>query len=52
MAHYGTLGDYRFSDTEEVASDIRGAKVYGPDNEQARLMTWFLIARPARLCMW
>jgi sporulation protein YlmC with PRC-barrel domain len=34
MAHYGTLGDYRFSDTEEAASDIRGAKVYGPDNEQ------------------
>jgi len=34
MAHYGTLGDYRFSDTTEAAGDIRGAKVYGPDNEQ------------------
>jgi sporulation protein YlmC with PRC-barrel domain len=33
MAHYGTLGDYRFNDTEEAASDIRGAKVYGPDDE-------------------
>ena len=34
MAHYGTLGDYRFSDTEEAASDIRGSKVYGPNDEQ------------------
>jgi sporulation protein YlmC with PRC-barrel domain len=34
VAHYGTLGDYRFSDTQEAASDIRGAKVYGPNNEQ------------------
>lgn len=33
MAHYGTLGDYRFSDTKEAASDIRGAKVYGPSDE-------------------
>lgn len=33
MAHYGTLGDYRFSDTKEAASDIRGAKVYGPNGE-------------------
>lgn len=33
MAHYGSLGDYRFSDTEEAASDIRGAKVYGPNND-------------------
>ncbi len=33
MAHYGTLGDYRFSDTEEAVSDIRGAKVYGPNDE-------------------
>jgi sporulation protein YlmC with PRC-barrel domain len=30
MARYGTLGDYRFSDPEEAAADIRGAKVYGP----------------------
>jgi sporulation protein YlmC with PRC-barrel domain len=29
MARYGTLGDYRFSDTQEAALDIRGAKVYG-----------------------
>lgn len=33
MAHYGTLGDYRFNDTQEAASDIRGAKVYGPNDE-------------------
>lgn len=31
MAHYGSLGDYRFSDTQEAAGDIRGAKVYGPN---------------------
>ena len=29
MARYGTLGDYRFSDTQEAALDIRGAKLYG-----------------------
>ena len=29
MARYGTLGDYRFSNTEEAASDIRGSKLYG-----------------------
>jgi sporulation protein YlmC with PRC-barrel domain len=29
MARYGTLGDYRFSNTQEAAIDIRGAKVYG-----------------------
>ncbi len=34
MAHYGTLGDYRFNDTQEAASDIRGAKVYGPKDEE------------------
>lgn len=33
MAHYGSLGDYRFADTQEAANDIRGAKVYGPNNE-------------------
>ena len=32
MARYGTLGDYRFSDTQEAAQDIRGAKVYGPQD--------------------
>ena len=34
MARYGTLGDYRFSDTQEAALDIRGAKVYGPKDEK------------------
>lgn len=34
MARYGTLGDYRFADTEEAANDIRGSKVYGPDDEK------------------
>lgn len=34
MARYGTLGDYRFSDTQEAAIDIRGAKVYGPKDEK------------------
>lgn len=34
MARYGTLGDYRFSDTKEAASDIRGAKVYGPKDQK------------------
>jgi hypothetical protein len=34
MARYGTLGDYRFSDTEEAAGDIRGSKVYGPGDEK------------------
>ena len=34
MARYGTLGDYRFSDTNEAASDIRGAKVYGPKDHK------------------
>jgi sporulation protein YlmC with PRC-barrel domain len=33
MAHYGRLNDYRFSDTE-AADDIRGAKVYGLDDEK------------------
>jgi hypothetical protein len=32
MARYGTLGDYRFSDTQEAALDIRGAKLYGPND--------------------
>lgn len=34
MARYGTLGDYRFADTEEAAGDIRGSKVYGPKDEK------------------
>lgn len=34
MARYGTLGDYRFSDTREAASDIRGSKVYGRSDEE------------------
>ena len=34
MARYGTLGDYRFSDTKEAASDIRGSKVYGRGDEE------------------
>lgn len=34
MARYGTLGDYRFSNTEGAASDIRGAKVYGRDDHK------------------
>jgi hypothetical protein len=31
MSHYGTLGSYAFSDTAE---DIRGAKLYGLDDEK------------------
>jgi sporulation protein YlmC with PRC-barrel domain len=34
MARYGTLGDYRFSDTQEAALDIRGTKVYGPKDQK------------------
>jgi sporulation protein YlmC with PRC-barrel domain len=34
MAHYGTLRDYRFSDTEAAEDDIRGAKVYGRTDEK------------------
>jgi hypothetical protein len=34
MAHYGTLRDYRFSDTEAAKDDIRGSKVYGPNDEK------------------
>jgi hypothetical protein len=34
MARYGTLGDYRFSDTQEAALDIRGAEVYGPKDQK------------------
>jgi len=34
MAHYGTLRDYRFSDTDAAKDDIRGSKVYGVDDEK------------------
>jgi len=34
MARYGTLGDYRFSNTQEAAIDIRGANVYGPGDQK------------------
>lgn len=33
MAHYGLLRDYRFDD-EGTADDIRGAKIYGQDDEK------------------
>lgn len=33
MAHYGTLGNYRFSDAD-TADDIRGSTVYGRDDEK------------------
>lgn len=34
MARYGSLGDYRFANTQEAAIDIRGAKVYGPKDQK------------------
>lgn len=34
MPRYGTLGDYRFSDTKDAAADIRGAKIYGRNDEK------------------
>jgi len=34
MARYGTLGDYRFTDTQEAATDIRGSKVYGLKDQE------------------
>jgi hypothetical protein len=34
MGRYGTLGDYRFSDTQEAALDIRGAKVFGLKDQE------------------
>jgi PRC-barrel domain len=34
MARYGTLGDYRFSDTQEATHDIRGSKLYGPKDQK------------------
>ncbi len=38
MGRYGTLGDYRFSDTQEAALDIRGAKIFGlKDHELGKI---------------
>jgi sporulation protein YlmC with PRC-barrel domain len=34
MAHYGTLRDYRFQDTDKIRDDIRGSKVYGINDEK------------------
>src|SRR5919204_30939 len=34
MAHYGTLQDYRFTDTDAAKDDIRGSKIYGRDDEK------------------
>ena len=34
MAHYGTLREYRFSDTDAVKDDIRGSSVYGVDDDK------------------
>ena len=34
MALYGTLGDYRFADIQEAALDIRGAALYGVNDEK------------------
>jgi hypothetical protein len=34
MPRYGTIGDYHFSDTEEAAVDIRGAKLYGLNDQK------------------
>jgi hypothetical protein len=33
MAHYGSLGEHRFSESD-IAHDIRGASVYGSDNQK------------------
>jgi sporulation protein YlmC with PRC-barrel domain len=34
MAHLGILGEYRFSDSEAAGADIRGASVYGTDDDK------------------
>src|SRR5207245_10055248 len=34
MTPVGTLRDYRFSDTDSAKDDIRGSKVYGPNDEK------------------
>jgi hypothetical protein len=33
MAHYGSLGEHRFSESD-IVHDIRGASVYGSDNQK------------------
>jgi hypothetical protein len=34
MSHLGTLRDYRFTDADEAADDVRGSKLYGPGDEK------------------
>jgi hypothetical protein len=34
MAHYGTLRDFHFTDIDETTDDIRGANVYGLNDEK------------------
>jgi sporulation protein YlmC with PRC-barrel domain len=34
MAHYGTLQDFRFSDPQAASEDIRGAHVYGRNDDK------------------
>ena len=34
MAHCGLLRNYRFSDSSEATEDIRGAKLYGVNDEK------------------
>jgi hypothetical protein len=34
MTRYGTLGDYRFTNTQEAALDIRGSKIYGIEDQK------------------
>jgi sporulation protein YlmC with PRC-barrel domain len=34
MANYGTLRDYHFGDVDEAKDDVRGSKVYGPNDEK------------------
>ena len=34
MTHYGTLGDYRFSNTDDAAADLRNSNIYGAEDEK------------------
>jgi hypothetical protein len=34
MAHYGTLQDFRFTDTDAAEDDIRGSKIYGRGDDK------------------
>jgi sporulation protein YlmC with PRC-barrel domain len=34
MPRYATLGEYRFSDAQDAATDIRGSKVYGMNDQK------------------